>query len=209
MIEGIQPSPLGELLGRCHDCERKIPRGQFRCARCRELRRTQPSYKSYKPKPCRLCGQSCGPGGDCCAKCRKTKCRARGCYELRSPGRNFCSGCLATKRKKERLASEQRWAAGCCGKCGRDIDGVDKFCERCRVSVPECHHGFVATLYRGAAPLVTIGVASDRDGETEVWPALEKMYLDLTDAGPFAAANFEAPSEPATLPLRRRERRNG
>jgi hypothetical protein len=69
-----------------------------------------------------------------------------------------------------------------------------------RVVVPLCEHGFGFTVYGGKAPLVTCGVADTDQAAAEVWPALESMYLKITDRQPFAGAGSQAPKMPVYLP---------
>jgi len=60
--------------------------------------------------------------------------------------------------------------------------------------------GWVGTVYRGQVPLATIGVAADEAGADEVWPALEGLYLTLTDRGIYARIDWSAPRRPTTPP---------
>jgi hypothetical protein len=69
-----------------------------------------------------------------------------------------------------------------------------------RLVVPTHSVGWLGTIYHGEAPLVTIGIAADdRDSEV-VWPALESLYLKLTDRGPVAAINWRASHRPHCTP---------
>jgi hypothetical protein len=69
-----------------------------------------------------------------------------------------------------------------------------------RLVVPEAPCGFIATLYRGAVPLLTLGVATSARDEETVWPALEALYLKITEMPVLRSADFAAPSRPASLP---------
>ena len=45
-------------------------------------------------------------------------------------------------------------------------------------------------------PVVTCGVARDDAGADELWPVIERLYLDITDRAPFNAADWESPQRP-------------
>ena len=74
------------------------------------------------------------------------------------------------------------------------------FGESTRLVVPSSDHGWLGTVYDGKSPLVTIGVAADDQDADVVWPALESLYLSLTDRPPFAAADWRSPHRPASTP---------
>jgi hypothetical protein len=81
-----------------------------------------------------------------------------------------------------------------------DLDQLNGAFAGYRLVVPVAPTGFVATLYRGAVPLLTMGVAtSDRDEEA-IWPALEALYLKITELPLLRSAGFAAPARPASLP---------
>ncbi len=56
------------------------------------------------------------------------------------------------------------------------------------------------TVWRGAEPLVTCGLAWTGEGEREAWPAIEKLYFDLTDKSPNLLGPAKAAEKPASLP---------
>ena len=69
-----------------------------------------------------------------------------------------------------------------------------------RLVVPIHTVGWLGTIYDGEAPLMTIGIAADdRDAEV-VWPALESLYLNLTDRSPVAGVDWRAPHRPDRTP---------
>jgi hypothetical protein len=70
----------------------------------------------------------------------------------------------------------------------------------CRLEVCILDRGWIGTVYSGKAPLVTIGIAATELQADAVWPALESMYLVLTDKSPFAAADWKPPRRPAQSP---------
>jgi hypothetical protein len=69
-----------------------------------------------------------------------------------------------------------------------------------RLVVPGVQCGLVATVYHGSLPLITCGVADEEGASEVVWQELERLYLRLTDSGPLAGANFQAPVCPGELP---------
>jgi hypothetical protein len=69
-----------------------------------------------------------------------------------------------------------------------------------RMVVPIHTVGWLGTIFEGEAPLVTIGIAADdRDAEV-VWPALESLYLNLTDRSPVAGIDWRASHRPDRTP---------
>src|SRR6476646_5505680 len=69
-----------------------------------------------------------------------------------------------------------------------------------RLVVPTHTVGWLGTIYNGETPLLTIGIAADdRDAEV-VWPALESLYLSLTDRMPFAGIDWRAYRRPDQTP---------
>jgi hypothetical protein len=69
-----------------------------------------------------------------------------------------------------------------------------------RLVVPVHTVGWLGTIYATEAPLTTIGIAADdRDAEV-VWPALEALYLNLTDRGPVVGVDWLAPHRPDRTP---------
>jgi len=69
-----------------------------------------------------------------------------------------------------------------------------------RLVVPHCEAGYFATLCRGEWPLLSLAVAATAEDEAVVWPALEGLYLKVTEAPGMRAADFQAPHRPPTLP---------
>lgn len=47
-----------------------------------------------------------------------------------------------------------------------------------------------------AAPVVSFGLADTEAAAAEIWPLLERTYLQTTDKDPFARADFAAPRQP-------------
>ena len=68
-----------------------------------------------------------------------------------------------------------------------------------RLVVPHCEAGYFAKLYRGDRPLLSLAVAATAD-EAVVWPALEGLYLRLTELPGLHAADSQAPRRPGSLP---------
>src|SRR5262245_34204710 len=50
-----------------------------------------------------------------------------------------------------------------------------------RLVVPHAEAGYFAKLYRGDRPLLSLAVAATAEDEDVVWPALEGLYLKLTE----------------------------
>lgn len=67
-----------------------------------------------------------------------------------------------------------------------------------RTTAGQC--SLLATLHDAGGPLVSFAVADTEDGADEVWPHLERLYLDLTDRPPFSRANWQPPRRPQSLP---------
>jgi hypothetical protein len=68
------------------------------------------------------------------------------------------------------------------------------------VQVNTADGGLMATVYRGADPLVTFAVAQDAIGAAELWPVLTDLYYRLTDMRGMRTADFAAAHEPKELP---------
>jgi hypothetical protein len=66
--------------------------------------------------------------------------------------------------------------------------------------VPTCPAGWLGTLYLRDVPMATVAVAATAADEAALWPALEALYLKVTDQGPPAAADWRAPHQPPGLP---------
>ena len=61
----------------------------------------------------------------------------------------------------------------------------------------------IATLVRDGdvpRPVVCFGVAPDDEAAGRLWPALERMYLEITERPGFRSADFAAPARPAATP---------
>ena len=69
-----------------------------------------------------------------------------------------------------------------------------------RLVVPRTESGYFATLYRHDRPLLSLAVAATEEDEAAVWPALEGLYLKVTEAPGLRAADFQAPHKPPSLP---------
>ena len=73
-------------------------------------------------------------------------------------------------------------------------------CAPFRVTVAHGTGSAVFTVWRGAEPVVTCGLAWTTEGEAEAWPAIEKLYLDLSDHDPELLAPAKEAEQPASLP---------
>jgi hypothetical protein len=73
-------------------------------------------------------------------------------------------------------------------------------CAPFRVTVDYGAGSGVFTVWRGAEPVVTCGLAWTAEGEAEAWPAIEKVYLDLSDRHPQLLAPAKEANKPASLP---------
>lgn len=60
--------------------------------------------------------------------------------------------------------------------------------------------GLIATIYSSLAPVVTIGVAESDWAAEQIWPAIEAMYCKITDQGPMASFDWQAPKRPEPTP---------
>lgn len=69
------------------------------------------------------------------------------------------------------------------------------------IVVPKCEHGFAFTVYKGYdIPIAMSGVADTEESADEVWPALERPYLWLTEKPPVTRMDWEAPHKPDSVP---------
>lgn len=68
-----------------------------------------------------------------------------------------------------------------------------------RVEITRGDGGAVFTVSRAREPIVTCGVAWTAPGAAEIWPAVEGLYLGVSDAFTAAGINAE-PVEPDRLP---------
>jgi hypothetical protein len=73
-------------------------------------------------------------------------------------------------------------------------------CAPFRVTVDHGAESAVFTVWRGAEPVVTCGLARSAEGEAEGWPAIEKVYLDLSDHYPQLLAPAKEANKPPSLP---------
>jgi hypothetical protein len=73
-------------------------------------------------------------------------------------------------------------------------------CAPFRVTVDRDAGSAVFTVWRGAEPVVTCVLAWTAEGEAEAWPAIEKVYLDLSDRFPQLLAPAKEASKPEALP---------
>jgi hypothetical protein len=69
-----------------------------------------------------------------------------------------------------------------------------------RVTVTHGTGSAVFTIWRGEEPIVTCGLAWTAEGGAEAWPAIEKLYLDLSDTRPELVAPGKAAEKPESLP---------
>ena len=68
-----------------------------------------------------------------------------------------------------------------------------------RVQIVQGEGCAVFTLFRGQEPLLTCGLASTQAGANEVWPAIEELYLGVSDKITFQGMDSE-PCQPASIP---------
>jgi len=70
------------------------------------------------------------------------------------------------------------------------------------VIVPSTRHGFFFTLYVGKdIAIVSCGVAHTEAAEAEIWPAIERMYLEFSDhVFENLTRNWKAPHMPDRMP---------
>ena len=73
-------------------------------------------------------------------------------------------------------------------------------CAPFRVTITHGTGSAVFTVWRAADPVVTCGLAWTMEGEAEAWPAIEKLYLDLSDSRPELVAPGKEAEKPASLP---------
>lgn len=61
--------------------------------------------------------------------------------------------------------------------------------------------GMLASVYSpDGRPCVTFAVAPDADAAPNLWPAIESLYLRITEGPVLRRADFAAPRQPATTP---------
>jgi hypothetical protein len=73
-------------------------------------------------------------------------------------------------------------------------------CAPFRVTVTQGPGSAVFTVWRAKEPVVTCGLAWTADGEAEAWPAIEKLYLDLSDSRPELVAPGKEAEKPTSRP---------
>jgi hypothetical protein len=80
--------------------------------------------------------------------------------------------------------------------------GAYKFLESgpLKLEVLDVPNGYAGTLFWRGAILAIFYVADTLEAASCVWPAIEKIYLEITDRGDLASADFEAPKMPISLP---------
>lgn len=83
---------------------------------------------------------------------------------------------------------------------GGNLGLVAKQLSAFRVTVTRCKGGGLFTVWRGQEPLMTCGVALAAAAAAEVWPAVEKLYLDLSDRDPHKLDARHEAKEPASTP---------
>jgi hypothetical protein len=81
-----------------------------------------------------------------------------------------------------------------------EYGGAIPGCAPFRVTVAHGTGSAVFTIWRGAEPVVTCTLAWTAEGEAEAWPAIEKLYLDLSDRSPQLLAPAKEASKPESLP---------
>lgn len=69
-----------------------------------------------------------------------------------------------------------------------------------RLVVPKTPSGLVATLYEGQMPLLTLGAVASEEDQVVVWPALESLYLKITELPVLRQADFAVSQCPQSLP---------
>lgn len=79
---------------------------------------------------------------------------------------------------------------------GGPVPGFTPF----RVVVTHGTGASIFTVYRGREPVVTCAVAWTAAGEAEAWPAIEKLYLDLSDQHPNLFSPVAEAVKPNSLP---------
>ena len=69
-----------------------------------------------------------------------------------------------------------------------------------RVNVAHGAGSAVFTVWRATKPIVNCALAWTVKGEAEVWPAIERLYLNVSDKHPELAAPGKHAEKPAALP---------
>ena len=73
-------------------------------------------------------------------------------------------------------------------------------CAPFRVTIDHGAGSAVFTVWRAQEPIVTCALAWTAEGESEAWPAIEKLYLDTSDRFPELLAPARVAEKPASLP---------
>jgi hypothetical protein len=60
--------------------------------------------------------------------------------------------------------------------------------------------GLLFMVFHNERSVVACGVAGDDVAADEMWPILERFYLDLTDQAPHRNADWQSPQRPASTP---------
>jgi hypothetical protein len=81
-----------------------------------------------------------------------------------------------------------------------DQGGPIPGCAPFRVTVTQASGAAVFTVWRAAEPIVTCALAWTVEGEAEAWPAIEEVYLDLSDRFPQLPVPAKEANKPASLP---------
>ena len=81
-----------------------------------------------------------------------------------------------------------------------DHGGAIPGCAPFRVAIDHGAGSAVFTIWRGAEPIVTSALAWTAEGEAEAWPAVEELYLTLSDRNPELLAPAKEASKPGSLP---------
>jgi hypothetical protein len=69
-----------------------------------------------------------------------------------------------------------------------------------RVTIDHAIGSAMFTVWREQEPIMTCALAWTAKGGAKVWPAIERVYLDLGDAHPRFMASGKTPGKPASLP---------
>jgi hypothetical protein len=69
-----------------------------------------------------------------------------------------------------------------------------------RVEIVAGNGGVVFSVLRARDPIVTCGLAWTPEGEQELWPEIESLYLDVSDRYPAEMQPLQEPVMPAKLP---------
>ena len=81
-----------------------------------------------------------------------------------------------------------------------ECGGVIPPCAPFRVEVTHGTGSSVFTVWRGREPIVTCALAWTPEGAAETWPAIEGLYLQVSDRAPQLMAAIKEAEQPAALP---------